>query len=78
MASDEEKKWEKMSDVYCSLLEEVAKQIRTMQPMIPDEATKRKIVEQIKRINGLGKELPRYMVVKPPKPPKSDFDDRYK
>lgn len=72
MASDEEKQWEQMSDVYCSLLDELAKQIRTMRPSIPDSATKNKVVAQIKKINGLGKELPRYMVVKREK---SQYDD---
>jgi hypothetical protein len=64
MASDEEKKWEQMSDVYCLLLEEAAKHIRTMKPSIPDEATRAQIVGKIKMINGLGEQLPRYMMVK--------------
>ena len=64
MTSDTEKKWEELSDVYCSLLEETAKQLRTMKSSIPDDATKRHMVEQIEKITGLGKQLPRYMVVK--------------
>ena len=64
MASDEEKRWEQISDVYCSLLDEAAKQIRTMRPSIPDKATRDELIGKINKINALGNQLPLQMVVK--------------
>lgn len=55
-------RWQNISEVYCSLLDDLAKEIRATKAPT-DKASAKRLTSAIEKANDLGKQLHRYIVV---------------